>query len=117
MTFTAWVTLMIFVFRWFVCKRSVEKKVIQKWFEIMLFLVGIIHLKKMEEILSVLNLKRFTKTSSSSDKLLLQIYVVDEDGKEHLATMPYGSETFSNIFGSETKNTQRNHHRRIIRSR
>merc|ERR1712097_230876 len=25
-TFTAWVTLMIFVFRWFVCERSVEKK-------------------------------------------------------------------------------------------
>ena len=51
--------------------------------------------------------KGLQKQISSSDKFApsYQIYVVDEDGKEHLATMPYGSETFSNIFGSETKNT------------
>merc|ERR1711898_74050 len=46
-TFTAWVTLMIFVFRWFVCKRSVEKKVIPKMVRNhVVAVVGIIHLKK-----------------------------------------------------------------------
>ena len=64
--------------------------------------------------------KGLQKQISSSDKFApsYQIYVVDEDGKEHLATMPYGSETFSNIFGSETKNTTTEPSpRRIIRSR
>lgn len=109
-TFTAWVTLMIFVFRWFVCKRSVEKKSNTKnGSKSCCCCCRNNPFKKNGRNAAAIKpkTKGLQKQISSSDKFApsYQIYVVDEDGKEHLATMPYGSETFSNIFGSETKNT------------
>jgi len=109
-TFTAWVTLMIFVFRWFVCKRSVEKKSNTKnGSKSCCCCCRNNPFKKNGRNTAAIKpkTKGLQKQISSSDKFApsYQIYVVDEDGKEHLATMPYGSETFSNIFGSETKNT------------